>query len=123
MKLGVIGRLFGPALAGVLTIAGATAWSSPGQAEVIDALFGLRLDGMSTGTCAGMICPEAFGYVSVVGNTDSSLTYTVSLAPGVSFQHPSGPAGATDPILYFDLTGGESGVFRHHARRRDQLHV
>jgi hypothetical protein len=44
--------------------------------------------------------------VTITGDTTSSLTYTVSLTPGVSFQHPSGPAGATDPILYFDLTGG-----------------
>jgi hypothetical protein len=112
MKVAGLRRLFGPALAGALALAGATAWSSPGQAEVINALFGLRLDGMSTGTCAGTICPESFGYVHVTGNTDSSLTYTVVLAPDVSFHSTN---ATSFNVLFFDLTdpgGGPITRFR-----------
>ena len=46
------------------------------------------------------------GSVTITGDTTSSLTYTVSLASGVSFQHPTGKQPATDNSLYFELTGG-----------------
>ena len=61
--------------------------------------------------------------MTITGDTTSSLTYTVSLASGVSFQHPTGKQPATDNSLYFELTGGSSIVFRLYAHGRDRLHV
>ena len=103
---GLIGSTTGVALAGFLAIAGGLATPNAARAAAVDLTFTLDKDGMSSGTCAGSICPTSLGTVTITGDTTSSLTYTVSLASGVSFQHPAGPAGATDPILYFDLTGG-----------------
>ena len=100
MKTSAMWRLFSPDLAGLLAIAAATALASPAWAEAVDFTYNIRLDGMSTGNCAGTVCGTAFGTVTVTGNTDSSLTYTVNLAPGVSFYAGDGN------VFYFDLTDG-----------------
>jgi hypothetical protein len=105
MRSGAPGGLLGRALTCVLAIAGAVALTGSARAAAVDIIDNLRLDGMSTGPCAGTICDTPFGTVTVTGDTTTSLTYTVTLASGaagaVSFQ-----AGATSDIFYFDLTGG-----------------
>ncbi|HEX9171011.1 MAG TPA: PEP-CTERM sorting domain-containing protein [Roseiarcus sp.] len=65
----------------------------------------IRLSAMGPpATCQGVVCPTAYGAVTVIGNTDSSLTYTITLTPGVSF------LGAGD-VFYFDLTTNGGGTF------------
>ena len=76
-------NLSGLAAAGV--IASAMALSSPVRAAPVDLLLHLDLDGMSTGTCAGMKCPTSFGDVTVTGDTTSSLDFSVALASDVNF--------------------------------------
>ena len=66
-------------------IAGAMASIKPGRAATVDLVFNLDLDGMSTGTCAGMKCATSFGTVTVTGDTTSSLDFSVALAPDVNF--------------------------------------
>jgi hypothetical protein len=97
MKNGALGRFCAPVVAGALAIAGAAAWSSP--ASAVDAVFNLRLDGMTSGPCAGTSCATPFGNVTVTGSTTGMLTYTVNLASGVSFLGPG-------DVFYFDLTDG-----------------
>jgi len=87
-----------------LAIIGAMALASPVRAEVVDLDYNIRLDG-TLGTCAGTVCATKFGTITVTGNTDSSLTYTVNLASGVSFYGNSG----TGPVFYFDLTDPGGG--------------
>jgi PEP-CTERM motif len=96
----------GVAFACLLSLAGGLAPPNAARAAAVDLTFDFDKDAMSTGTCAGIICPESLGTVTITGDTTSSLTYTVSLASGVSFQHPAGSAGASSDILYFELTGG-----------------
>jgi PEP-CTERM motif len=96
MKASSISTLSGLAAAGV--IAGAMALSSPSQAATVDHVFHLDLDGMSTGTCAGTICPTPLGTVTVTGDTTSSLDFSVALAPDVNFS-----AGDS---FWFDLSAG-----------------
>jgi hypothetical protein len=57
---------------------------------------------MSAGTCPAGVC----GTVSITGDTTSTLTYTISLATGVSFHGPG-------DFLYFQLTdpGGNPITF------------
>jgi hypothetical protein len=92
--------LSGLAAAGV--IAGAMALSSPGRAATVDLVFNLDLDGMSTGTCAGMKCATSFGTVTVTGDTTSSLDFSVALAPDVNFS-----AGHS---FWFDLSAGADPI-------------
>jgi len=109
MRIGARWGLAGRALAGALAIAGVTALSSPVQAAVVNITYLFKADGMDTGTCAGVAyCPTSFGSVHVTGNTDSSLTFTVTLAAGVSF-HASN--SDSDEVFVLDLTDpGGSGI-------------
>jgi PEP-CTERM motif len=92
--------LSGLTAAGV--IAGAMAVSSPSQAATVDHLFHLDLDGMSTGTCAGMKCPTPLGTVTVTGDTTSSLDFSVVLAPDVNF--------SKGDSFWFDLSAGADPI-------------
>ena len=92
--------LSGLTAAGV--IAGTIALSSPSQAASVDLLFNLNLDGMATGTCAGIICPTPSGTVTVTGDTTGSLDFSVVLAPDVSFS-----AGDS---FWFDLSAGGNPI-------------
>jgi hypothetical protein len=92
--------LSGLTAAGV--IAGAMAVSSPSQAATVDHLFNLDLDGMSTGTCAGMQCPTSLGTVTVTGDTTSSLDFSVVLAPDVNF--------SKGDSFWFDLSAGTNPI-------------
>jgi hypothetical protein len=83
-------------------IAGAMALSSPSQAATVDLAFNLNLDGMSTGTCAGIICPTPLGTVTVTGDTTGSLDFSVALAPEVNFS-----AGDS---FWFDLSAGGNPI-------------
>jgi hypothetical protein len=83
-------------------IAGAMALSSPSQAATVDLLFNLNLDGMSTGTCAGIVCPTLLGTVTVTGDTTGSLDFSVALAPDVNFS-------ASDSF-WFDLSAGVNPI-------------
>jgi hypothetical protein len=85
-------------LAAVGAIESAVALASPGQAATVDVLFHLNLDGMSTGACAGTVCPTAFGTVTVTGDTTGTLDFSISLSPDVNF-------GAGD-AFWFDLSAG-----------------
>lgn len=75
-------------------------FSGGAQASVVSLTYDLDLNGMSAGTCPGGIC----GTVKVVGDTTSSLTYTVDLATGVSFHANHGGNSGTGPFFYFELT-------------------
>jgi hypothetical protein len=92
--------LSGLTAAGV--IAGAMAVSSPSQAATVDHLFHLDLDGMSTGTCAGMKCPTSLLTVTVTGDTTSSLDFSVVLAPDVNF--------SKGDSFWFDLSAGANPI-------------
>ena len=83
MNASSLSILSGLAAAGV--IAGTIALSSPSQAATVDLVFHLDLDGMSTGTCAGTICPTPLGTVTVTGDTMGSLDFSVVLASDVNF--------------------------------------
>jgi hypothetical protein len=83
MNASSLSVLSGLASAGV--IAGTMALSSPSQAATVDHVLHLDLDGMSTGTCAGTICPTPLGTVTVTGDTTSSLDFSVALAADVNF--------------------------------------
>jgi PEP-CTERM motif len=69
------------------------------QAAVVDITYDLTLNGMSSGTCPAGSC----GTITVTGDTTSSLTYDVELAPGVSFH---GAPNKLADFFYFDVTGG-----------------
>jgi PEP-CTERM motif len=99
MKFGVAASM---ALAGALTIASGLPALSPAQAAVVDLTYNLDLNGMSTGTCPGGVC----GTVTVVGDTASTLTYTVDLATGVSFHANHSGSSGTGTFFYFDVTDG-----------------
>ena len=73
MRIGVLGGALA-AMVGLGEI-------GPAAAANVDLTAPFKLNGMSTGTCPNGVC----GTVTVTGNTDSSLTYTVDLAEGVSF--------------------------------------
>jgi hypothetical protein len=100
MKASSLSILSGLAALGV--IAGGTAVSSPSQAATVDFRLNLDLDGMSTGTCAGIQCPTPFGTVTVTGDTTTSLAFSVVLAPDVSFS-----AGDS---FWFDLSAGANAI-------------
>jgi hypothetical protein len=106
MKNAVTRLLWRRAVVGALAIAGAAiALSSPARATAVDMSTNIRLSAMGPpATCQGVVCPTAYGAVTVIGNTDSSLTYTITLTPGVSF------LGAGD-VFYFDLTTNGGGTF------------
>lgn len=55
---------------------------------------------MGSGTCPGSIC----GTATIVGDTTSSLTYTINLASGVSFHADHTGNSGTGPFLFFELT-------------------
>jgi hypothetical protein len=74
--------------------------TSPSYAAVVNSTYDLDLNGMSTGTCPGGVC----GTVSVVGDTTSSLTYTVNLAAGVDFHANHSGSSGTGAFFYFQLT-------------------
>ena len=83
-------------VAGAGVIAGTMALSVPTQASTVDFVNELKLDGMSTGICAGIICPIPFGTVTVTGDTTSTLSFSIALEPDVSF--------STGDAFWFDLT-------------------
>ena len=100
MNASSLSILSGLAAAGV--IAGGLALSSPSQAATVDFALNIDLDGMSTGTCAGIQCPTPFGTVAVTGDTTASLTFSVVLAPDVNFS-----AGDS---FWFDLSAGGNAI-------------
>ena len=102
MNASSLSILSGLAAAGV--IAGAMALSSPGRAATVDLVFHLDLDGMSTGTCAGTICPTPLGTVTVTGDTTSSLDFSVALAPDVNFHAQHSGSSGTGDSFWFDLS-------------------
>lgn len=102
MKLGVFAGAGGAALAGFLAIAGGLATPNAARAAVVNLTYDLTLNAMSSGTCPAGSC----GTITVTGDTTSSLTYDVELAPGVSFH---GSPNKLADIFYFDVTGG-SGI-------------
>jgi hypothetical protein len=108
MNASSLSILSGLAAAGV--IAGAMALSSPGRAATVDLVFNLDLDGMSTGTCAGMICPTSFGKVTVTGDTTGSLDFSVALAPDVNFYAQHGGSSGTGDSFWFDLSAGGNPI-------------
>ena len=71
-----------------------------GNASTIDDLFGLTLNGMSSGVCPLGTC----GTIDVKGDPTVSLTYTVDLATGVSFHGNHTGSSGTGPVFYFELT-------------------
>jgi hypothetical protein len=75
--------------------------AGPAGAAVVNLTYALALNAMSVGSCPDGSC----GTVKITGDTDSSLTYTVDLATGVSFH---GAPNAVKDIFYFDVTGGTS---------------
>jgi len=91
-----------PRFAAAGVFVGAMALSSPSQAAAVDLLFEFRLDGMSTGTCAGIACPTPLGTVTVTGDTTGSLDFSVALAPDVNFS-----AGDS---FWFDLSAGGNTI-------------
>ncbi len=93
MRIGVLGGALA-AMVGLGEI-------GPAAAANVDLTSPLQLNAMSHGTCPHGVC----GTVKVTGNTDSSLTYTVDLAEGVSFH------GDKTDFFYFELTGGASITF------------
>ncbi len=96
MRIGVLGGALA-AMVGLGEI-------GPAAAANVDLTAPLQLNGMSEGTCPHGVC----GTVKVTGNTDSSLTYTIDLAQGVSFY---GDHGDRADFFYFELTGGTSITF------------
>jgi len=83
-------------------IASAMTLSGPSQAEAIDHVFNLILDGMSTGVCAGTICPIALGSVTVTGDTTDALNFSVALPADMNFS-----AGDS---FWFDLSAGGNPI-------------
>jgi PEP-CTERM motif len=107
MKLCSVPSFAGAAMAGALAIVGSLATLGGAQAALVDLTYNLELNGMSSGTCPGGVC----GTVSVVGDTTSSLTYTVDLATGVSFHGNHTGDSGTGPVFYFDLTDSNPITF------------
>jgi hypothetical protein len=104
MRSGAPGGLFGRALACLLAVAGVTALTTPARAVAVDISDALRLSAQGgSAICQGVVCPTPYGNVTVTGDTTTSLTYTVTLAPGVSF------LGAGH-VFYFDLTNGAGTI-------------
>ena len=83
-------------------IAGSMALAGPSQATAIDHVFSLILDGMSTGICAGMICPISFGSVTVTGDTTSVLNFSVALAGDENF--------SAGDLFWFDLSAAGNPI-------------
>lgn len=102
MKLYRLPSLAGAAMIGALAIAGSLVTVNGAQAALVDLSYNLDLNGMSSGTCPGGVC----GTVSVVGDTTSSLTYTIDLATGVSFHANHTGSSGTGTFFYFDVTDG-----------------
>jgi hypothetical protein len=102
MKLWRLPSLTGAAMAGALAIAGSLATVDGAQATLVDLTYALELNGMSSGTCPGGVC----GTVTVVGDTTSSLAFTVDLATGVSFHANHSGSSGTGTFFYFDVTDG-----------------
>jgi hypothetical protein len=96
-------------VAALIALFGGLTFSSASHASAVDLSFQLDLNGMSSGTCPGGVC----GTVTVIGDTTSSLTYTVDLASGVSFHADHTGNSGTGPFLYFELTdpGGAAITF------------
>jgi hypothetical protein len=80
-----------------------------GSATTVNLTYDLDLNGMSSGTCPGGVC----GQVSITGDTTSSLTYTITLAEGVSFHANHSGSSGTGSFFYFELTdsGGPTITF------------
>jgi hypothetical protein len=89
-----------PLQAGLFAIALGLGAASSSYASPVNLTYDLDLNGMSAGTCPGGIC----GTVKVVGDTTSSLTYTVDLAGGVSFHANHTGSSGTGAFFYFELT-------------------
>jgi hypothetical protein len=79
------------------------ALTGAGRAATVDISDGLRLSSMTSGSCQGIVCPTPYGNVTVTGDTTTTLTYTVTLASGVSFLGPG-------DVFYFDLTNGAGSI-------------
>lgn len=82
--------------------ASAMALTGPSQAAAVDHVFNLILDGMSTGICAGIICPVSLGTVTVTGDTAGALDFSVALAANENFS-----AGDS---FWFDLSAGGNPI-------------
>ena len=93
---------FSRSLTAAGAIAGAMALTGPSQAGAVDHVFNLILDGMSTGVCAGMICPISFGTVTVSGDTTSSLDFSVALSADINF--------VAGDSFWFDLSAGGNPI-------------
>ena len=65
---------------------------------------------MSTGTCAGMICPTPLGTVTVTGDTTGSLDFSVALAPDVNFHAEHSGGSGTGDAFWFDLSAGGNPI-------------
>jgi hypothetical protein len=70
------------------------------HASVVNLTYDLDLNGTSGAACPGGVC----GTVKVVGDTTTSLTYTVDLATGVSFHANHSGNSGTGAFFYFQLT-------------------
>jgi hypothetical protein len=104
-SLSILPRLAAAAvIAGLSAMAGAMALSSPSQSATVDFDFNLILDGMSTGTCAGTICPTAFGTVAVTGDTTGTLDFSVVLGPDADVSFVAGDS------FWFDLSDEGNGI-------------
>jgi hypothetical protein len=87
-------------LASFIALLGGLTFATASHASLVDLSFQLDLNGMSAGTCPGGVC----GSATIVGDTTSSLTYTINLAQGVSFHANHPKDSGTGDFLYFQLT-------------------
>jgi hypothetical protein len=90
-----------------LGIGASLAAADAARAALVNLTYDLELSGMSTGTCPGGVC----GTVTVVGDTTSSLKYTVDLPTGVSFHGNHSGSSGTGPVFYFELTDSNPITF------------
>jgi PEP-CTERM motif len=97
-------------LAAFIVLLGGLTFATASQASLVDLSFQLDLNGMSSGaSCPSGVC----GSVTIVGDTTSSLIYTINLASGVSFHANHTGNSGTGDFLYFQLTdpGGNPITF------------
>src|ERR1700747_22858 len=96
-------------LASFIALLGGLTFATASHASLVDLSFQLDLNGMSAGTCPGGVC----GSATIVGDTTSSLTYTINLASGVSFHADHTGSSGTGTFLFFQLTdpGGNPITF------------
>jgi hypothetical protein len=95
LKLGVFAGV-----AAALGIAIGMGTPNVARAAVVDLVYDLDLNGMTSGTCPNGIC----GTVTVTGDTTTSLTYVVNLSTGVEFHAQHNGNSGTGDALFFQLT-------------------